>query len=196
MEISFESLSRVERYHLLNGIVVPRPIAWITSKSATGVVNLAPFSTFNIVSYEPPLVGVTMLLNAQGQLKDSTTNLLTSEEFVVNIGSEPMTSTIHKSAYPYPPEVAEPDVLGLSLLQSVDVAPPRLADVPLSLECTLHHVVELSTDGSKFMIGRVLRLHARDGIVNDGQIDSTVLRPAFRLGGPAYGTLGDIIVPT
>lgn len=195
MDISFESLSRGERYHLLNGIVVPRPIAWITSKSEAGVVNLAPFSTFNIVSYEPPLVGVNMLLNAQGKLKDSTSNLLASKEFVVNIGSEEMVSTIHKSAYPYPPEVAEPEVLGLSLLQSVDVAPPRLADAPLSMECRLHHVVELSEDGSKFMVGRVLRLHARDGLINDGQIDSALLRPAFRLGGAAYGTLGNIVVP-
>lgn len=190
--IEFDALNPEQTYKLLTGVVVPRPIAWITTMSDAGVVNLAPFSCYTIVSNKPPLLGVNMGRKA-GVRKDTARNALASGQFVVNIGDESMVAPIHLSAVEHPPEVSEPQLLGLALAPSTHVRVPRLADVPISLECRLHQVVPFGDTGAEFVVGEVLALHARDGLLRDGKIDSAALRPVCRLGGPTYGTLGRII---
>ena len=192
MELCLADLEPPQRYKLLNAIVVPRPIAWITSRSPSGLVNLAPFSTFTIVSYEPPLLGINMGRRANGERKDSARNAIETGEYVVNIGTEDMIDMIQKSSAPHPPEVSEVDLLGLSLLPGVDVNVPRLADAPLSMECRLHQVVRFGSSDGEFVVGEVIRLHSREGLVNDCKIESESLRPAFRLAGLSYGSLGKI----
>lgn len=192
MELYLADLEPPERYKLLNAIVVPRPIAWITSRSPDGVVNLAPFSAFTIVSYEPPLLGVNMGRRADGTRKDSARNAIETGEYVVNIGSDDMIDLIQKSSAPHPPEVSEVDLLKLDLSPGVDVNVPRLSIAPLSMECRLHQVARFGSSDGEFVVGEVIRLHSRDGLVNDCKIDSEALRPAFRLAGLAYGSIGNV----
>jgi flavin reductase (DIM6/NTAB) family NADH-FMN oxidoreductase RutF len=192
-EIDFATLDPEEIYKLLTGIVVPRPIAWITTLSTTGVVNLAPFSCYTIVSTMPPLLGVNMGRKA-GVRKDTARNAIDTGEFVVNIGNEDMIDPIHQSAVEHPPEVSEVALLKLAVLPCIQVKVPRLADVPLSLECRLHQVVPFGDTGAEFVVGEVLRVHAREGLLQNNRIDAAMLRPVCRLGGPNYATLGRIVV--
>lgn len=190
MEQSLAGLDRAEVYKLLNCIVVPRPIAWITSIDEEGRVNLAPYSTFNIVCYDPPLLGVNVMAQpTDGRRKDTARNMLQRREFVIHIADEPMAEALNASAFAHPPQVSEVELLGLSVAASTDIRTPRLADAALALECRLHQVLQFGS-GSEFLIGEVLRMHARDGLVRDNKIDSLELRPLARLGGPVYGTLG------
>lgn len=192
MDIAMPTLSPEQTYKLLTGVVVPRPIAWITTLGDSGVVNLAPFSCYTIVSNMPPLLGVNMGRKA-GVRKDTARNALASGEFVVNIGTEDMVEPIHLSAVEHAPEVSEPELLGLELAPCVDVRVPRLAAVPVSMECRVRQVIPFGDTGAEFVVGEVLRLHARDGLVQGGKVDSATLRPVCRLGGPVYGALGRII---
>ena len=191
-QVKLSDLSAEETYKLLTGVVVPRPIAWVSTLSDQGLVNLAPFSCYTFVSTQPPLLGINMGRKA-GQRKDTARNALARREFVVNIGNQDMVQAIHHSAIEYPPDVSEVDVLGLPLAPSVDIATPRLADVPISLECQLEQVIPFGDTGAEFVVGRILRMHADPNVMKGDRIDSQRLRPVCRLGGPLYGALGEFI---
>src|SRR6516165_3486583 len=133
MDQSVATLSQSEIYKLMNCMIVPRPIAWVTTVSEDGIVNLAPFSTFNIICYNPPLLGINMAFNTDGSRKDSARNAIASGELVVHIADEAQVDALHASAFPHPPHVSETDLLGLPLLPGVDVRVPRLRDAPLAL---------------------------------------------------------------
>jgi flavin reductase (DIM6/NTAB) family NADH-FMN oxidoreductase RutF len=194
MELSVRDISKADVYKLLNCMVVPRPIAWITSVSAQGVVNLAPFSTCTIVQYDPPLLGVNMMFRAgDGSRKDTARNAIESGEFIVHIADDSMVDALHASGFSHPPEVSEVELLDLPTVPGVDVAVPRLRDAPLALECKLFRVITFGP-GSEFVVGEIVRIHARPGLVSDFRIDTRDLRPLSRLGGPVYGTLGEVIV--
>ena len=193
MDLRLSDLNPEETYKLLTGVVVPRPIAWITTVSPAGVVNLAPFSCYTVVSTQPPLLGVNMGRKA-GVRKDTARNALASGEFVINIGDDSMIEPIHLSAVEHPPEVSEAELLGLELLPGKVIAVPRLAMVPVSLECRLHRVIGFGDTGAEFVVGEVVHMHVRDGLMVDGKIDSASLHPVCRLGGPNYGTLGRVVV--
>jgi flavin reductase (DIM6/NTAB) family NADH-FMN oxidoreductase RutF len=192
MEIFAAGLAVEQTYKLLSGIVVPRPIAWITTASPDGVINLAPFSCYTFVCSKPPLLGINIGKRA-GRQKDTSRNIHALGEFVVNIGDESMLEAIHQSGEEYPPDVSEAELLGLKLAPSRLVRPPRLADVPVSLECKLHSVQEFGDTRAEFIVGEVLVFHARDGLCVDGKIDTAALRPVCRLGGPNYARLGEIL---
>jgi flavin reductase (DIM6/NTAB) family NADH-FMN oxidoreductase RutF len=192
MDIAAADLGPEATYKLLTGIVVPRPIAWVTTQSRTGIVNLAPFSAFTFVSNKPPMVGINVGRKA-GILKDTGTNILGTGEFVVNIADDSLVEPLHLSAVEHPPEVSEVEVLGLAVAASTRVRPPRLAAAPISLECRLHRSIAFGDTGSEFMVGEILLFHVRDGLLVDGKIDTGVLRPLCRIGGPNYARLGEII---
>ncbi len=192
MDIAADDLGPESTYKLLTGIVVPRPIAWVTTLSRAGTVNLAPFSAFTFVSNKPPMVGINVGRKA-GVMKDTGTNILESGEFVVNIADDSMVEPLHLSAIEYPPEVSEVEELGLPVEPSVRVRPPRLASAPISLECRLHRSIAFGDTGSEFMVGEILLYHVRDGLLIDGKIDTAALRPLCRIGGPNYARLGEII---
>ena len=194
MELSVPDLEQSDIYKLLNCIVVPRPIAWVTTISEEGLVNLAPFSTFNIICYDPPLLGINMAFNDDGSRKDSARNVRASGQIVVHIANESQVDELHASAFPHPPHVSEAELLGLPLSPCVDVAVPRLRDAALAMECTLRQTIQFGPS-SDFVVAEVVRIHARDGLIStDHKIDSSVLRPLSRLAGPVYGTLGAVIV--
>lgn len=192
MDIEAASLDIEATYKLLTGVVVPRPIAWVTSLSESGVLNLAPFSCFTFVSSKPPLVGINIGRKA-GVRKDTANNIQARREYVVHIADDTLIEPIHLSAVEHGPEVSEVDLLGLRCEPSQRIAVPRLAATPVALECRLHRVVGFGDTGAEFFVGEVLVFHLRDGLYRDGKVDAAQLRPVCRLGGPNYARLGEIV---
>lgn len=192
MRLLASDLDPQQTYKLLTGIVVPRPIAWITSLSEQGVLNLAPFSAFTFVSNKPPMIGVNIGRKA-GIMKDTGNNILARREYVVHIADRPLLSQMHESSEEHPPHVSEVDVLGLETVPSDFISVARLSAPPVAMECRLHQSIPFGDTGSEFMVGEVLAFHVRDGLAIDGKIDSLALNPVCRLGGPNYATLGEVV---
>ena len=187
--IHAHELDAEQTYKLLTGVVVPRPIAWITTRSDTGVINLAPFSAFTFVSNKPALLGVNIGRKA-GVRKDTAAHILARREYVVHIADSTLVQPLHDSAVEHPPEVSEVELLGLATLPSEHVSVPRLAVAPIAMECRFHSATPYGDTGAEFFVGEVLCWHFRAGLVLGGKIDSFDLDPLCRLGGPNYATLG------
>jgi len=192
MSLQAASLTPEAIYRLMSGIVVPRPIAWITTLSEDGVVNLAPFSCFTFVSNKPPLLGINIGRKASRR-KDTGANIHAVREFVVNIGDASHMAAIHESSAEHAPDISEAELLGLALLPSETVRVPRLAHVPVSMECKLDRVIEFGQTGAEFIVGEVTVFHVRDSLMHDGKIDTRALDPVCRIGGPNYARLGEIV---
>lgn len=190
MMVNAHELDAEQTYKLLTGVVVPRPIAWITTRSAAGVVNLAPFSAFTFVSTKPPLLGVNIGRKA-GVRKDTAVNILAQGEFVVHIAHAPLVEPLHASAVEHPPEVSEVELLGLPTSPSTHLKVPRLQAAPVAMECRFHSATPFGDTGAEFFVGEVLCWHVRDGLLKQGKVDSFELDPLCRLGGPWYATLGE-----
>lgn len=191
MDSSAEVLSVDDVYRLLIGLIVPRPIAWVTSLSLTGVVNLAPFSAFTYLSTEPPLIGISVMRRGDG-LKDTAQNIADRGDFVVNIADEALVRPVHLSAAEYPADVSEAELLGLGLMPSVDVVTPRLACVPAALECGFERAITFGDRGAQLIVGRVRRFHVRDELLDGGKVVTERLRPLCRIAGPKYAGLGEV----
>ncbi|WP_341894379.1 flavin reductase family protein [Ferrovibrio terrae] len=189
-EIRSADLTGEAAYKLLCGIVVPRPVAWVSTRSVTGVSNLAPFSCFTFVSHTPPMLGISIGRRPNG-LKDTARNIHETREFVVHISDETLLDLLHRSGAEFPPEVSEADMLGLELVPSKLVEPLRVAKAPIAMECRLHRVIDFGNN--QFFVGEVDLFHIRKGLGIDNKIDAGRLRPVARLGGPNYSTLGQII---
>ncbi|ASR35715.1 flavin reductase [Prauserella marina] len=189
--IEASSLDANAAYRLLTGVIVPRPVAWITSMDADGALNLAPFSAFTMVSNDPPMIGVNIGRRA-GRRKDTAHNIACTGEYVVNIPSWRSRNAVHESGRALEADVDEIALLGLETTASDKVAPPRLSDVPVSMECRLAKVVSFGRAGSEFTVGEVLTFHVRTDLLSDGKIDTAELDPAARLAGPTYGRLGEV----
>lgn len=173
-------------YKLLNSVVVPRPIAWVSSVSADGVVNLAPHSFFTVSCVDPPMVQFTSV-----GVKDSLRNVRATGEFVVNLTPEHLFEQVNATGTNFPPDVDEFAAVGLTPEASAVVAPPRVAGSPVALECRLERAITLGD--STVVIGRVL-LAAVDPAVLDERGRPLVdrLRPLARLGGIQWSTIGEI----
>lgn len=192
MHIRPQELGAEEMYKLLTGIVVPRPIAWITTLSATGAVNLAPFSAFTFVSPKPPMIAVS-IGHKGGVYKDTAQNILRNEDYVVHIADYPLLNAVHGSAVEYPPEVSEVEVLGLETLPSEQVRTPRLTAAPIAMECRFRQCIEFGDTRSRLIVGEIVLIHLREGLARNGKIDTPTLNPICRIAGPTYATLGEII---
>jgi flavin reductase (DIM6/NTAB) family NADH-FMN oxidoreductase RutF len=141
--------------------VLPRPIAWVTSLSETGVVNAAPFSFFNVLGEDPPLCVFAINLRPDGRTKDTLINIQRSGEFVVHITDEPLARAMHETGGDFPPDVSEPDHLGLKLAPSSKVAVPRLADAPFAMECKTWKIIDVNGD-RRLVLGEGVNFHMRD----------------------------------
>jgi flavin reductase (DIM6/NTAB) family NADH-FMN oxidoreductase RutF len=172
-------------YRLLNSVVVPRPIAWVSTISAEGVDNLAPHSFFTVACVDPPVVQFTSV----GR-KDSLHNVEATREFVVNLASEPLFEQINATATDFPHGVSEFDAVGLGREPSTQVAPPRVADSPVALECRLHGT--LSFGDSTLVFGRVVHAAVRSDVLDDSHPMVERLRPLARLGRNEWTTLGEV----
>lgn len=192
MQIEPHTLTPEATYRLLSGLVVPRPIAWISTLSPAGVVNLAPFSCFTFVSNKPPMLGVNVGRKA-GRRKDTGAHIHSRGEYVVHIGDSSQLNAIHESSEEHPEDVSEADLLGLATVPSETVAVPRLRDAPVAMECRLSQVIPFGETGAEFIVGEVTRFHLRDGLMHDGKVETLALDPVCRIGGPNYATLGRIV---
>lgn len=186
-----EGLDTDAAYRLIVGCVVPRPVAWITTVNADGLVNAAPFSSYNYVATTPPMLAVNIATRA-GVVKDTARNIKASGEFVVNVATESVMEVMHRSAQEYPPDVSEADQLGIDLLPSRRVKPPRIAMCPVQMECRLDQIVVLGRGINTLYIGEVVAFHLSPQVYDGQRVDSVKLRPIARLGGPLYAALGEI----
>lgn len=191
MRIDPSDLAAEQAYRLLTGIVVPRPIAWVTTLSGDGVVNLAPFSAFTFVSPKPPMLAISVGRKA-GVYKDTAQNILNNEEFVVHIADSTLMAAVHESSTEHPPDVSEVEELNLETLPGERVKVPRLAVAPIAMECRFRQCLEFGETRSRLLVGEVLVFHIRDGLLNDGKIETEALDPIARIGGPRYARLGEI----
>jgi flavin reductase (DIM6/NTAB) family NADH-FMN oxidoreductase RutF len=166
MLFDFASVAARECYKLLVSTVTPRPIAWIVSKSADGRLNAAPFSFFNVLSGDPPVVGIGIGSHQPGRPKDTRLNISETREFVVNLVSEEAAAAMNITAIEFEPDVNELAEAQLATAPSIRVAPPRIAASPVALECALIQIVELGPN-SGLVLGRVLAMHVRDDLVID-----------------------------
>jgi flavin reductase (DIM6/NTAB) family NADH-FMN oxidoreductase RutF len=178
-------------YRLITGVVVPRPIAWVTSLSATGVLNLAPFSAFMFVSPKPPMLAISVGRKAN-IYKDTAQNILNNEEYVVHIADSSLMTAVHESSTEHPPDVSEVEELQLSTLPGERIKVPRLAAAPIAMECRFRQCLEFGETRSRLIVGEVLLFHIRDGLLQNGKIETEALDPIARIAGPRYAKLGEI----
>ncbi len=172
-------------YKMLTAVIVPRPIAWVSSRSADGVDNLAPHSFFSVSSVVPPIIQFTSV----GR-KDSLNNIEATGEFVVSTTPSYLTAQVNATGTDFPPEMSEFDAVGLTREPSLRVKAPRVAQSPAAFECQLHTIVSF---GSSYVImGRVVHLAVAEEALRDGKPAIDLLAPTSRLGGNEWGELGEI----
>lgn len=163
-DVDFSVLTPYQRYKLMASLIVPRPIALVTTKDSSGVVNAAPFSMFNMLGEDPPVLMISVNKLSAGALKHTASNILRSREFVVHIADEPMAEQMHRCGDDLPASVSELTAVGLTTRPSRAVAPPCIAEAPVAFECALEETIE--TASRHILIGRVLWLHAREDLID------------------------------
>ena len=174
-----------------NAIVGPRPIGWISTQSATGTTNLAPYSFFNAFNYVPPIVGFASI-----GAKDTLRNIEATGEFVWNLATHDLADAMNQSCAAVPPEVSEFELAGLTPLASEKVRPPRVAESPVTFECRSTQIVQLQgIDGEKvptwLVLGEVVAVHIDQALLKNGVYDTANAGHILRGGGPAdYFTVG------
>ncbi len=172
-------------YRVLNSIVVPRPIAWVCSRSAQGVINLAPHSFYTVACVDPPVVQFTSV----GR-KDSLRNVEETGEFTVNLTPEWLFEQVNATATDFPQGTSEPEQCGVALEPADRVSVPRVAGSPMAVECTLHATLRLGD--STVVFGRVVHIAVHEHAVRDGRPRIETLRPLARLGGNEWSTIGEV----
>jgi len=189
MDLEFASLPVQERYKLLASLVIPRPIAWISTVDAAGVNNCAPYSFFNAFAEDPPLCMVSFGPRQDGLTKHTLTNILDTGEFVVNLVDEATANAMHLSAEEIPQDESEFTKTGLTPAPALRVRHPRIAEAPISFECTVYKTLEI-TATRVFVFGEIVLLHARDGIIDPltKRVDEAHYRPIGRLYANRYCT--------
>jgi flavin reductase (DIM6/NTAB) family NADH-FMN oxidoreductase RutF len=190
MRIDASTLDRQAAHELLKGCVSPRPIAWISTLSADGVANTAPYSCFTFVALVPPMVCFSVEPRPDGATKDTLRNAEFTGDFVVNLVPEELAAAMNASAEGFPPEISEFSKVGVTAAASERVRSPRIAESPVNLECRVGRIIELGQ--SSLVIGEVLVVHVRDDLYRDGTIDVARLRPVARLAGNEYCRLGEV----
>jgi flavin reductase (DIM6/NTAB) family NADH-FMN oxidoreductase RutF len=181
-------LDRRQRNQLINGLIYPRPIAWVSTISSDGIRNLAPFSFFNAFSFNPPTVGVSPG-SRHGTPKDTLANLRATGEFVINLVSASLADTANATSAELAPGVDEWELAGVTPVASETVAPARVEQAPAALECRVHQIVELGADepSNSLVIGRVLRVHVLDDALDEHYLPRPeVLDLVGRMGGDLW----------
>ena len=173
-------------YKLLIGSIVPRPIAFVSTLSEAGVYNLAPFSFFNAVCGEPPVISFASGIRTPP--KDTLANIRASGEFVVNIVTETIAQQMNLCSGEYSAEIDEFEISGLTPVASDLVRPPRVLESPVNMECKVLQIVDVSTRprGGSLVLGEVVRFHIDNAVVDNFRIDPEHLRAVGRMGGNEY----------
>ncbi|MFT4116019.1 flavin reductase family protein [Bradyrhizobium sp.] len=192
MDIDPNTRTLDETYKLITGMIVPRPVAWITSLSSNGAVNLAPFSAYGLVTHSPPMLMVT-IGKRDGERKDTGKNILERGEFVVNVARYDDATMLHGSSADFAYGESEISHLGLETVPSAVVSVPRLATSVAAMECRLREKLEYPDVDSIILLGQVVSFHVRDDLMHGGKIDTRELDPLGRIGGPNYAGLDRFI---
>ncbi|HSH07231.1 MAG TPA: flavin reductase family protein [Burkholderiales bacterium] len=189
MDLEFASLPLQERYKLLASLVIPRPIAWISTVNAAGVNNCAPYSFFNAFAEDPPLCMISFGPRQDGLAKHTLKNIQDTGEFVVNLVDEATANAMHISAEEIPEEESEFEKTGLTPVPALRVRHPRIAEAPVSFECRVYKMLEI-TATRIFIFGEIILLHAREGIVDPltKRVDEAHYQPIGRLYANRYCT--------
>lgn len=187
------ALERRERSLLINGLIAPRPIAWVSTIGPDGTRNLAPFSFFGAFSFDPPTVGIGPG-SRRGVNKDTLHNVKSSGELVINMVSRDLAEVVNACSGEWGPEVDEWDVSGVSPADSETVAPPRVAEAPAALECRVHQVLELgdaTRPSNNLVVAWVTRIHVREDAIDGAVPDAAALDLVARMGGDEWCTTRD-----
>jgi flavin reductase (DIM6/NTAB) family NADH-FMN oxidoreductase RutF len=189
MDLRLAELPPLERYKLLIGLVIPRPIAWVSTSNENGVANCAPFSFFNVFSEEPPLCLVSFNRRSDGQMKHTLKNIRRTGEFVVNLADESTAEAMHVSSYEIPEEESEFEKAGLTPVPALLVRHPRIAEAAASLECKVERRIEFGAE-REVVIGEILLVHAREGIIDPAtkRVSEAHYKPVGRLFASRYCT--------
>ena len=188
MLFDFANLMQENAYKLLISTVVPRPIAWVTTQDVDGSINAAPFSFFNAVSGNPPVVAIGIGGRAPGDVKDTGGNIRRTGQFVVNLVSNLLARQMNVTAIDFGKEVNELEQAGLTTAPSATVRPPRIAESPVSLECERLVIVEVGIDRA-VVLGKVLAIHIKDEFVLDAErcyVDTPKLELIGRMHGAGW----------
>ena len=190
MHFDFSQLPAPERYRLLASAITPRPIAWITTRSAAGVCNAAPYSFFNVMGSAPPIVVIGMGRRPDGTHKDSVANLLATGEFVVNLVCEADAPAMNLTSIDAPPGVDEIALAGLDTIPSLAIAAPRIASAPVAMECRVYQTQDIGTN--TLVIGEVLHFHVHDEFYDPAtrRIDTPAMNLIGRLHGAGWYVRG------
>jgi flavin reductase (DIM6/NTAB) family NADH-FMN oxidoreductase RutF len=185
-EVDFDQITSYQRYKLMASLIVPRPIALVTTLGANGVVNAAPFSMFNMIGEDPPILMISINRLTDGRLKDTAANILHNGQFVVHMSDEPLAQRMHACGEAFPSEVSELEAVGLTPVPSHTVLPPRIQEAPIAFECELHE--KLETASRYVFIGRIKWLAARDGLIDTAawRVNLRDYRPIARFGASFY----------
>lgn len=188
----FRTLAGPLRYKLLTGLVIPRPIALVTSLSREGVLNAAPFSFFNVFSEDPAVVVLGLEARPDGSMKDTARNVREMGAFAVNLVDEALAVAMNDCAVDFPPETSEPGTLGLALAEGVTVPVPHLAEAPAVLECRKMMILNVGRTRD-LLIGEIVGIQTRPGVVDPDtlRINLDVYKPVGRLFGPLYARQND-----
>lgn len=195
--ISIDPLEQSERdnYKLLIGSIIPRPVAFVTTLSNKGVLNAAPYSYFNIVTADPPLISISVQ-RKNGIPKDTARNALEAGAFVVHISDESYIHQINETAANLPPDESEVLLAGLTSIASDKIAVPGIAEANIRMECLLEHCIPLGgtkdSPATDLLIGRVVCFHIDESLYQNGHIDPLALKPVSRLAGTSYAKLGEV----
>ena len=175
-------------YRVLTGVVVPRPIAFVSTVSPGGVTNLAPYSFFNAVASNPPTIVFSSSRHTGHKEKDTLANVEATGEFVVNVVVDDIAEAMNRTAAEFPAAVSEFEVAGLTPAPSVKIRPPRVAESPVNMECRLQQVINLGAGEQQhgLVIGEVVLLHIRDDLIDGHRINHQLLKPTGRLAGSMY----------
>jgi flavin reductase (DIM6/NTAB) family NADH-FMN oxidoreductase RutF len=189
VDLKLAELPTLEVYKLLIGLVIPRPIAWISTWSANGVANCAPFSFFNVFSEDPPLCVIGINPRSDGAMKHSLKNIRRTGEFVVNLVDEATANAMHVSSHEFAEEESEFEKTGLTPVAAALVQHPRIAEAAACLECKLYRLLEISGT-RELVLGEILLVHARDGVIDpkSKRISEQHYRPIGRLFANRYCT--------
>lgn len=196
LTIDMSGASFADTYRLMTSAIIPRPIAFVSTLSASGVANLAPFSYFNAVSSKPPCLMFAITNKGDGTKKDTLINIESQGEFVVNIVSEWLAEPMNWCSIEYLSSQSEFDDSGLTKLKSDIVAPFRVKESAIHFECRTYNISRIGGEelgGAAVVIGEIIKAHISRGLLDDkGRIDPKKVNPICRLAGGYYSTLGEI----
>lgn len=191
-------LSPREIYKILIGTVVPRPIAWVTTASTDGLVNAAPYSFFNCLSADPPILALGVENWADMRFKDTAHNIRMTEEFTVNIVADALVEAMNITAIPFPSHINELEQAGLTTIAGANVKCPRIAEAPVAFECRRHVGIAIGKS-REIILGLVVAIHIRDDILDRERfhIDPRALDAVGRMGGHGYAQTRELFdLPT